>query len=212
MDTRVMVDRRIHGLRIRAECSRKHAAAAGHVLDAFENLSASGVRICAGSQIRFGWSLLRLFEDGEGLRIKEPDFGRWPQQFWTETIDVTIEVLGAQTNLLRNLRLDGEDACFDQKIIAARDAISQPAVFLKRGSAASSDDSGWLLGAVDDPEALSHGPLEAVLIANLVDRRPALLQALTLPVGFIAIFAGPVLEQVIDAGGTARLEPQGRTP
>lgn len=207
----MMIDRRIHGLRIRAECSPTRAPAAGHVLDVFERLAASEKSVGAGSQIRFGWSLLRLFEDGDGLRIKEPDFGRWPRQAWIDTIDVTLDVLAAQTSLLRHLGIEGEDAFFDQKIIVAQDALSQSAVFLKRGHAFSPDDSGWLLAAVADPEALCRGPLEAVFIANLVSRRAALLQALTLPAGFIATFAGGLLEQVFDAGGTARLDSQGRT-
>ena len=208
----MIAERRIQDRRLRAECSSVNAPAAGHVLDAFERLAASGATLQPGTQVRFGWSLLRLVEDGGALRVSEPDFARWPQQNWVATIDVTIELLATQTSLLQRLQVDGEDVLFDQLIVAARGALSQPRVFLRRVSSHSPEDSGWLLGAVDDPEALGHAALESVPIASLVGRRPALRQALVLPAGFVAIFSGEVLEQVLDSAGRPRLPAQGPTP
>jgi len=46
-----------------------------------------------------------------------------------------------------------------------------------------------------------------VLIAGLVARRPALLQAVTLPTGFIVLFSGDALEKVFDAAGRVRFPP-----
>ena len=201
----MIVERSIQDQRIRAECSDAHARMSANVLDVFERLAASGTPLKPGTQIRFGWSLLRLVEDGNALRVTEPDFVLWPEQHWTPTIDTTLKTLAAQTSLLHRLDVDGEDAYFDQVMIAAPGALAQPKIFLRRGSSISAEDSGWLLGTVDDPEALTRDDsLETVLIASLVARRPALLQALTLPSGFVALFSGDSLEQIFDSAGRAR--------
>jgi hypothetical protein len=191
--------------RIFAECSEEHGRRAASVLDVFEKLAGSGSPLRPGFQIRFGWSLLRLEEEAEeenALRVTEPDFAAWPEERWVPTIDLTLEVLAAQTGLLHRLDVDSEDVFFDQKLVAAPGALAQPEIFLRRGDTLSEEDSGWLLGSVEDPEALTRGEgLESVLVASLVERRRALLQALTLPAGFIAIFSGDSIEQVLDAAG-----------
>lgn len=188
--------------RIFAECSPEHGRRAANVLDVFERLAGSGSPPRPGLQIRFGWSLLQLAEVGDALRVTEPDFTAWPEERWVPTIDTTLEVLAAQTELLHRLDVDGEDAFFDQKVIAAPGALAQSEIFLRRGDSLSEEDSGWLLGTLDDPEALTRGEgLEGVLIASLVGRRPALLQALVLPAGFIVIFSGDSIDQILDAAG-----------
>ena len=201
----MIVERDIQKYRVRAECAHGYARMAANVLDVFESLPASGVMLAPGTQIRFGWSLLRLSEEGDALRIMEPDFVRWPEQHWSPTIDITLKILLEQTHLLHRLGVDGMDIFFDQAIIAAPGALAQPNIFLRRTSSISSEDSGWMLATLDDPEALTRDDgLESVLIASLLVHRPALLQSLTLPTGFIVLFSGDVLEQVFDAAGQAR--------
>lgn len=204
----MIVERNIRNRRVRAECAEAYSRLAAHVLDVFERLSASGTSLTHGTQIRFGWSLLRLVEEGDALRIMEPDFVRWPEQHWSPTIDITLKILIEQTSLLHRLGVDGMDAFFDQAIIAAPGALAQPNIFLRRTSSISSEDSGWLLATLEDPEALaSDDGLESVLIASLLGHRPALLQALTLPTGFIVLFSSDALEKVFDASGRVRFPP-----
>jgi len=172
------------------------------VLNEFEKLALSGIALEPGTEMRFGWTILHLIEEDQRLLVAEPDFASWPQENWSRTIDTSLEVLGAQVRLLRHLDVDGEDVFFDQFVIAAPGALSQPKIFLRRESSISAEDSGWLLGSVEDPEALAgEADLERIAIASLVRRRPAVLQVLTLPPGFIAVFAGTVIEQVFDAAG-----------
>lgn len=194
----MIVERKIQNQQVLAECVEGYARMAANVLDAFESLAASGTEMKPDTQIRFGWSTLRLAEDGEALRVTEPDFARWPAN-WSPTIDITLRVLGEQTCLLRRLGVDGEDAFFDQVIIAASGALAQTRIFMRRTSSMSPEDSGWLLASTDDPEALSRDDIEPVLIASLVTARPELLQAITLPAGFVALFSGDSLEQVLDS-------------
>lgn len=208
----MIIERSIHDTRdtdtsrLRVECAEAYARMAANVLDTFERLAGAGDPPRPGMQIRFGWSLLRLGEDGDALRVTEPDFAAWPRERWAPTIDVTLDVLAAQTALLHQLDVAGEDAFFDQAVIAAPGALAQPEIFLRRTDRISAEDSGWLLGTLDDPEALTRGhSLESVLIASLVERRRALLQALTLPTGFLVIFSGDSV-QILDAAGRLALQ------
>ena len=82
-------------------------------------------------------------------------------------------------------------------MVASSGALAQPEIFLRRADTLTEEDSGWLLGTLEDPEALTRGEdLEGVWIASLVGRRRALLQALTLPAGYIVVFSGDSIEQV----------------
>jgi hypothetical protein len=199
----VLVERRIAGRTLRARCGRRNERRAASALSAFERLD----DVAAGMQLRFGWSALRLQEDGDDALVAcEPDFGAWPQQRWNDTIDVTLDVLAAQLRLLRSTGADGEDVAYDQVVLAAPGAIEQSRAFMRRTGALGAQDSGWLVGALDDPEALSAaGELEAVAVAALVRRRPSMLQPLLLPEGYVAVLAGEAVEQVLDGAGRERL-------
>jgi hypothetical protein len=204
MDPGMIVERAIHGQKVQAECAETNSRMAANVLDVFQRLADLGKRIEPGIQVRFGWSLLRLVEDGGALRVAEPDFARWPEPHWIPTIDTTLNVLAAQTGLLHKIEVEGEDAFFDQVIISAPKAIDRPKVFLRRTASSSAEDSGWLLGPTEDPEALSGDCLEPVLISSLVARRSVLLQSIALPPGFIALFFRDSLVQIFDASGRVR--------
>ncbi|HEV7889719.1 MAG TPA: hypothetical protein VGP08_03725 [Pyrinomonadaceae bacterium] len=198
----MIVERIIGNRRVYAECADAHSRMAANVLDVFERLHANAPPLAPGTQVRFGWSLLRLAGDGGGLRVTEPDFVRWPERRWAPTIDTTLSVQAEQVGLLRRLGVDGVDAYFDQAIILARGALARPDIFIRRTPSVSPEDSGWILATLDDPEALTRDEnVEGVLIAGLVSRRPSLLQALALPPGFVALFSDEVLVKVFDASG-----------
>ena len=191
---------------MRTDCGPTYARAANNVLNEFEKLARLGTPLGSGAQIRFGWTLLSLIDDDDSLLITEPDFENWPQPGWSRTIDNSLEVLAAQVRLLHRLEIDGEDVFFDQFVIAAPGTLAQPRIFLHREGSISAEDSGWLLGNTEDPEALARDArLEHIAIANLIGLRRSLLQALTLPRGFIVVFSGDSIEQIFDAGGRERV-------
>jgi hypothetical protein len=189
---------RVGGQLLRAECAPFHAQRAASVLSAFATLGES--RLCDGVRIRFGWSLLRLSDDGDALRVTEPTFASWPVERWSPTIDITLDVLVAQTALLHQLAIEPEDCALDQMLIMTAGAIDQPDVFLHRVERQSQEDSGWLLGSLADPEALARAEqLERLRIVHLVWRRRELLRALVLPTGCVAAFSGDAIVQVLNA-------------
>jgi hypothetical protein len=209
----MIVQRNIQGRPICVECGEAYARMAANVLDAFSGLAESRAPLGPGTQIRFGWSVLRLVEEGPAWRVTEPDFTRWTEGYWASTLDTTLRVLSMQTSLLHRLGVTGEDAFCDQWLFAASNALTHANVFLRRGASRSAEDSGWLLGALEDPDALARGDnLEAFLLASLVVSRPALLEAVVLPRGFIAIYSGNSLDQVFDAAGHHRLDANSQIP
>ena len=195
----MVVERQVGGRTLRARCEPRNERRAASALSALERLG----DLTEGAELRFGWSAFRLADDGDGVLVAcEPDFGAWPNRDWRATIDVTLDVVEAQTQLLRSTGATGEDVAFDQVVLAAPGAIEEPRAFMRRVGALAPEDSGWLVGAIDDPEALSASDrLEAVAIAALVRRRAGLLPALTLPEGSVAILTGASVEMVLDAAG-----------
>jgi hypothetical protein len=198
-----VIERRIGGTVLRARCEERHEPLVPAVLAAF-----AGVQpLEPGSELCFGFSPLRLQADGDALLVTEPDYRAWPQRGRRETIDVTLEVLAAQSRLLHAVGCDADDVHCDQALLAAPGALEEHGLFLRRAGAVSAGDSGWLAGTLDDPDALARSEaLAAVELASLVTRRPVVLQALTLPRGFVAIFVGDALAQVLDASDAERLQ------
>jgi hypothetical protein len=195
----------IGGRSLSAECAAEHEAKMPAVFGVFEGLADAGTHLTHGVGVRFGWSLLYLTDEGGHLHVNEPAFARWPEQAWNPAIDTTLGVLEQQAHLLHLTGADGHDAYFDQKIVLAPDAIDDLDIFLRRDTALSDDDSGWAVARLRDPESLSGGEdLRALWIAHLVDRRPSLLQALTLPTGFIVTMQSDAVHTVYDAAGTVR--------
>jgi hypothetical protein len=192
----------IGGIRVRASCARILAPQAESVLDTFAQLAKGGTVLHDGLQIRFGWSLLRLVAEGDGLMIAEPDFKQWPSDLWKPSVDTTLKVLSDQIRLLKKLNISGSDATLDQNIFASQGALESEEFFLRRSDARSDQDSGWLLGTLSDPEALTREDgLQAILIAHLVTEHLPLLQVLALPSDFIAIFRQGILREIFDSNG-----------
>jgi hypothetical protein len=194
----MLIERTLGGCTLRAECAERNRDLAADAIAVFERVGDIG----PGKEIRFGFSLLRLARDGDSLRLTEPVFKSWPELRWRETIDVTLDVTAAQVRLLADVGVAGEDAWFDQLLLAAPGALAERELFLRRTSAVAEDDSGWLLGSLRDPEALADAAaLEPMPIAQLVASRKSLVAALALPRDYVAIFVGNAVEQVLDANG-----------
>src|SRR5258708_30460354 len=115
----MLIERKIQDVTVRTECAERFARPAGNVLDVFEEHAAKGNRLVAGTRIRFGWSMVNLVDEGDALRVTEPDFAAWPEPKWCPNIDTTLLVLAEQTALLHRLDAEGQDANFDQRIIVA---------------------------------------------------------------------------------------------
>ncbi|MGB7548939.1 MAG: hypothetical protein WBM14_14415 [Terracidiphilus sp.] len=193
--------RRIQGVDLHLNCVESLAPQGQALLDTFERLYSAPGSLRAGAQIRFGWSLLRILEDDEGLVVGEPDFERRPGEVWIPTVDTTLAVETEQVRLLHRLRISGQDTYFDSVLFAASGSLDLDDVFLKRSVGTLETDSGWALGSLSNPEALTEGELEPVPISRLVVTHRFLMQALALPTGSIAIYKNRELHDVLDETG-----------
>jgi hypothetical protein len=201
----MLIERRVGGRTLRADCQQRNQVTAAAAIAAFEPLAADA-DLADGALVRFGFSMLRLELDGDALRLTEPVFEAWPHARWSPTIDITLDVTAFQVRLLAAVDAEGEDAWFDQLLLSAPGALDESENFLRRIGSVDECDSGWLLGTLRDPEALTAADaLEPVEIARLVSRHRTLLGALALPRGWVAIVMGNEIREVYDPGGNERL-------
>ncbi len=196
--------RTIGSQRIVAECAASLEPAIGDIFKTIADLARSGKPLHAGFSIRFGWSLLTMAEEPDGLRICEPSFSGHPLRELNPTLDITINVLVSQVEVLHRVGEHGEDVFFDQQILLAPGALTVPEIFALRGERTSEADSGWSVAPVPAPgQGIDTSNLTALPIYRLVGSHSGLLSILTLPQGYLVrLHRGKVVE--IDS-------PDGRT-
>ena len=197
--------RQIENVVVLLECNGRNSDLGESVLEKLRELDAAGPHLHAGSQIQFGWSILTLRPEGEGLRVCEPDYLGDILQL-KPTVDVTLDILRQQVPLLRAVGEDGVDARYDQELAANPEAFATDDVFLKRDAPEFSEDTGWFLGKLTDLEtARPADDLESVHVYELLRRRPALMAILALPQGYLAIIRGETIAAVFDPNMKLRL-------
>jgi hypothetical protein len=187
------------------ECAAALEPAAGDIFKTFAGLDKSGKTLHPGFSVRFGWSMLTLADDPQGLRICEPRFSGDALHELNPTVDTTIHVLVSQIEWLRRVGERAEDVYFDQQLVFAPNALTAPQIFALRGERSSDSDSGWSLAPVPAPgRQIDTGHLSAMPIYGLVASHPGLLSILTLPQGFLVrLEAGQVVE-IDGADGASR--------
>jgi hypothetical protein len=203
----ISVTRIIAETRTAVKCLPHQAALAEDVLTTLERIGAQKP-VAAGTRVRFGWSLLTLREDADGLIVCEPDFSGDPFQDLRPDLSTTLDVLANQTVFVRRVGVVPADVTFDQYLVVARGSLESNVVQLFRSTPSTIDDSGWSISAadntapIDDPDSF-----EAIRSYQLLSLRPAVLPVLVLPPEFAAVMDGDVVTAVFDAQGRERLPP-----
>jgi hypothetical protein len=200
----MIVTRRIGGQAVLAECEAALAPAAEDVLRTLEGMARTGTPPRDGLRLQFGWSLLTLRAEAEGLRVCEPAFGDAAAEGLHPRLDTTLGVIAAQLAWLDRLGEKGRDVTYDQVLVVTRDALVAHDLFALRGEAAAKEDSGWSVAPVPRTgEPIDRSGQQVLPVHRLVTLRPGLLPVLALPVGYLVTLRGDeVLE--VDA-------PDGRT-
>lgn len=193
--------RMIGGREVTLECSDRFEPAAQNVLETLEKLDARGPALHDGSRVQFGWSVLTLMTDGDGLRVHEPDFDGDPLGEVRPNLDTSLDVLVQQVKVLSGSGLPGEDVSFSDAVFIQGRALEAPNVFLTRQGPASDGDSGWYVGNLDDMDNAGGAKPEAVRVYELLGRRPCLLKVLTLPPSYAVTVQGDTITGVMDAEG-----------
>ncbi len=168
------------------------------VFDALERANASK-KLAAGAKVHVGWTTLTLAAQGSALQVREPDYEKDPERGTLADLTGTLTVLSWQRDLLARVGVEGVAIDFLERVVAAEGALDEPQVELLRSSGASPGDSGWSIGHVDEDE--EEDALESLRVCDLLHHRPALLQAMTLPPGYLVVFDGDEVQSVDDPGG-----------
>jgi hypothetical protein len=155
-----------------------------------------------GTTIDFGWSRLMLKGDERELVIHEPDFNHNPLSDFLPQVDTTLDVLTRQVSVLNLLRIRGTLAYYSHHVILSKGCLGKEKIYLERSEGTQKDDTGWFIGDVDNKtENDSPENFEILRVFELLQKRPALMQVLALPPGFLVIFLKDRIVQVFDEAG-----------
>ena len=148
-----------------------------------------------GFSIEIGFSLYFLTEKNEGYSIVAPDYTRNPFSDTTEDLTIALLIQVNQVDLLREYGIEWENVRYNEKILIAKNALQERDVFLHRLSNCRKGDSGWCIKSVENADVKDY---EAFYAYQLLELRPALLSALALPYGYIIVFEGDNIVEIID--------------
>ncbi len=190
---RTIGDRVVH-----LSCEPAQGPQAQWVFDALERANARE-KLAAGTKVRVGWTTLSLAAQGSGLQVREPDYEKDPERGTLADLTGTLTVLSWQRDVLARVGVEGVAVDFLERVVVEGGALDEPQVQLLRSKGASPGDSGWSIGQVDEDE--EEDALESLRVCDLLHSRPALLQAMTLPPGYLVVFDGDEIQSVDDPSG-----------
>ena len=182
---------------ISVKCSDSQAQQSEWLIKLLGQLHSQGVPIDDGKVIEFGWSMLILKRQPNGiLSVEEPNFSGDPWKETRDDISCTLAVQHAQNIFSEKIQAQIQPASFQDKIIISRGCLETSRVFLERNPDSPAGDSGWYIGPYETEQ--NPEELEALYIYELLKRRPSLMPVLGLPSGFLVVFRGDEIEAVLN--------------
>ncbi len=196
----------VPGRTVTLRCDPAFAAQARAVLGLIEGALGRGRPLEDGFTVGLGWSTLTLRERGREFRIVQPDFFGDPFRDETDDVTASLTMYSCQQRVLALARVPaGTPTPFHQSVTIEKGALEEARVQVARRppDALVPDDSGWsVLHDLDrerrEPEA---GATVRVSTIHLLGRRPQLIHALGLPVGWVAFFHHDEISELCDPEG-----------
>jgi hypothetical protein len=165
----------------------------------FEDLRSEQVPLDADTQLPIGWTTLTFSiegERGERLVVEEPDYANQPETHTRQDISVSLATLARQRAVLEHAGVAGQPIDFDEHVLAFRGALELDEVFLLRVDSPGGRLTGWRLSPTDDiPEGAE---IDSLPVYAILEARPALLDAMLLPVGYMAFYSGDTLTTIVN--------------
>jgi hypothetical protein len=190
------------GRELVVECDARLRESAEALFSQLRALSNGGYPLNAGSTVRYGWSILTLRAETDSLRVCEPAFDQDPFNEMCPTLDNTLKVFEEQAQLVGRAGVGEVSVLFSDEAFVRNKALEASDLFLKRQQPAGPEDSGWYIGNMDSIEVDdSENSSEVVRIFELLRRRPAILQALTLPPEYLVVLRGDTVSEILDKDG-----------
>jgi hypothetical protein len=178
------------------------ASVAGNVLDALVECDRRGPAITAGGMIAFGWVTLAFEEIAPGVvAVHEPKMTEVDPGGTQPGMTDTVRVLAGQAAVCQMAGAEADSAWFTQELIIDNEALTSAIVYLRRGPSSVERDCGFYLGCADRAGLPDPGGMSRLAVWQLFAKRPALVTAMALPIGYSAVFMADVLTAIIDAKG-----------
>lgn len=146
--------------------------------------------------IQVGFSIFKLKKVDEKFIVISPDYSKNPLIDTTEDLTIALWIQLEQGILLNKLNLIGESISFQDKIICSKGVLKLDDIYLERSGECEKGDSGWYIGPVD--EVNDNEELESYYAYQIIKIRPSIIQVLTLPNGYMAVFNKDRLDAVLD--------------
>ena len=164
-----------------------------------DDLRRESVELSPRTRLPIGWTTLSFVPAGaagERLVVHEPDYDGDPEAETRADISVSLAVLARQRSVLERAGVAGEPVGFDQHVLTLVGALEREELLMLRVASPGGRLTGWrvvpLEGIAEDDE------LESLPVHEVLHARPRLLDAMLLPSGYIAIYAGDELRTVVD--------------
>jgi hypothetical protein len=149
-----------------------------------------------GGELPIGWTRLRFEVDGARIQVLEPDYDGDPEHDSRPDITVSLATLARQRAVLNLAGVAGAPIDFDRHVLTVRGALEQDEVFLLRVESPGGRMTGWRLS----PTAgmLPEDEVDSIPVHEILRARPELLDAMLLPPGYMAFYAGERLVTLVD--------------
>jgi hypothetical protein len=161
-----------------------------------EDLRAESVEISPNTHLPIGWTTLTFTDDGERLTVREPNYDHDPEAETRPDISVSLAVLARQRKVLEQAGAVGEPLNFDQHVLIVVGVLERPNVMAYRVESPGGRMTGWRI--VPSEGLAEADEVESLPVYELLRRRPELLDALLLPPGYVALYAGDQLTTLVD--------------
>jgi hypothetical protein len=182
-------------LRISLECA---PFLEWHARTALKGLGArhsEGVPVVAGQRYDYGGMMFSIIQDGDGLALTRPLTPAGDAFLGAgNNLSDMLGTVAMQGTLARRLRIEPAAYTLFDRLIVAEGMHAAPKVYMVHDPPSHAEDSGWFIAA----EGYAEGhPLQSISVLQLFRVRRSLLQAMLLPIGYLAFFEGDQLVKVV---------------
>ena len=156
-----------------------------------------------GYKIEIGFSVFILKATDDGFTIVAPDYLNSPFLNTTDDLTIPLWILMEQTTLLNEYKSDGVPTRFDEEIVIAENALSSSLICLQRFSDLGKGASGWCVESIEKQQDDKYRIIEtkkyhSCYAYELLQKRQSLIKALAFPYGYIIVFDGDDIVEILD--------------
>ncbi len=162
----------------------------------FTDLANEQVPLDRTTRLPVGWTTLSFALDGSRLIVEEPDYENQPETHTRQDISVSLATLARQRAVLEHAGVAGQPVNFDQHVLAVEGVLELDELFLLRVESPGGRMTGWRLSPTDG--IAEDAEIESLPVYAILAARPALLDAMLLPAGYMAFYSGDTLTTIVN--------------